>query len=73
MAATIGLTVPAVLCISVITGEPLLLGLDAEHVVLLALPLFISLVTYNSGKTNIFLGAVHLVLFSIFIMLIFDM
>jgi Ca2+:H+ antiporter len=72
VAATIGLTVPAVLAISVITGEPLILGLDTEHGLLLALTLAVSMITYNSGRTNILLGAVHLVLFSTYLMLIFD-
>lgn len=72
VAATIGLTVPAVLAISVITGEPLLLGLDTEQGLLLALTLAVSMITYNSGKTNILLGAVHLVLFATYLMLIFD-
>ena len=72
VAATIGLTVPAVLAISVITGEPLILGLDTEHALLLGLTLAVSMITYNSGRTNILLGAVHLVLFATYLMLIFD-
>ena len=36
------------------------------------LTLAVSMVTYSQGKTNILLGAVHLVLFATFIMLIFD-
>ena len=72
VAATIGMTVPAVLFISVVTREPVLLGLATEHVVLLALTLAVSMITFNNGKTNILLGAVHLVLFATYIMLIFD-
>lgn len=72
VAATIGLTVPAVLAISVISGEPLLLGLDTDRGLLLALTLAVSMITYNSGRTNILLGAVHLVLFATYLMLIFD-
>lgn len=72
VAATIGLTVPAVLAISVVTGEPIILGLNAEHGLLLGLTLAVSMITYNSGRTNILLGAVHLVLFATYLMLIFD-
>jgi Ca2+:H+ antiporter len=72
VAATIGLTVPAVLAISVLTGEPLILGLDSEQALLLGLTLAVSMITYTSGRTNILLGAVHLVLFSTYLMLIFD-
>lgn len=72
VAATIGLTVPAVLAISVILGEPLLLGLSSEDTLLLITTLAVSMITYNSGHTNILLGAVHLVLFVTYVMLIFD-
>ena len=72
VAATIGLTIPAVLAISVITGEPLVLGLNPEDALLLGTTLAVSMITYNSGRTNIMLGAVHLVLFATYIMLIFD-
>lgn len=72
VAATIGLTIPAVLVISLITGEQVILGLDTEDSLLLAATLAVSMVTYNSGRTNILLGAVHLVLFVTYLMLIFD-
>lgn len=70
--ATIGLTIPAVLAISVIVNEPLVLGLSVEDSLLLATTLAVSMITFNSGHTNILLGAVHLALFAIYIMLIFD-
>ena len=72
IAATIGLTVSAVLVISIITGEPLWLGLGPDHSILLALTLAVSVVTFGSGRTNVLLGAVHLVLFLTYVMLIFD-
>jgi hypothetical protein len=72
VAATIGLTIPAVLAISIITGEPLVLGLHPQDALLLGTTLAVSMITYNSGRTNIMLGAVHLVLFATYIMLIFD-
>jgi Ca2+:H+ antiporter len=71
--ATIGLTVPAVLGVSLITGEPLLLGLNAEQSLLLFLTLAVSMVTYSSGRTNVLLGAVHLTLFAVYLMLVFDL
>jgi len=71
-AATIGLTVPAVLAVSLYTGEPLALGLDAVEAVMLGLTLLVSMVTFSSGRTNVLQGAVHLVLFGAYVMLIFD-
>lgn len=70
--ATIGLTIPAVLTISLVTGESIILGLDTEQSLLLVTTLAVSMITYNSGRTNILLGAVHLVLFAAYVLLIFD-
>jgi len=72
VAATIGLTVPAVLTISLTTGHPLVLGLDVPEMILLVLTLAVSIVTFNSGRTNVLQGAVHIVLFFIYVLLIFD-
>lgn len=44
----------------------------SDRGLLLGLTLAVSMITYNSGKTNILLGAVHLVLFATYLMLIFD-
>ncbi len=70
--ASISLTIPAVLAIGMLTGRTVVLGLDAVDVVLLLLTLGISTLTYASGRTNILLGAVHLLLFCAYLVLIFD-
>jgi Ca2+:H+ antiporter len=70
--ATIGLTVPAVLLIGLVTGAPVELGLDPINMVLLLLTLLVSTLTFGSGHTNILQGAVHLVLFLAYVVLIFD-
>jgi len=70
--ATIGLTVPAVLTIGWVTGKPVELGLDSPEIVILALTLVVSLVTFVSSRTNVLLGVVHLALFAAYVMLIFD-
>lgn len=71
-AATISLTVPAVLLISLFTGKHIVLGLESPEMVLLLLTLFVSLVNFSSGKTNIMHGALHLLLFMLYLVLIFD-
>lgn len=71
--ATIGLTVPAVLTIGWVTQQPIDLGLGEADIVMLAVTLVVSLVTFGSGRTNVLLGSVHLALFAAYIMLIFDM
>ncbi len=70
--STIGLTVPAMLTISYFTGHVVYLGLDKANDVLLLLTLAICVVTFASGRTNILQGAVHVVLFAAFLMLIFQ-
>jgi Ca2+:H+ antiporter len=67
--ATIGLTVPAVAAFALLTGTTLQLGLDPEELALLVLTLFISTVTLATGRTTILQGAVHLVIFGIFVLL----
>lgn len=69
--STIGLTVPVVLAISVLTGTPLELGLNAVDIVLLAVTLFVCHITFSGAPTNILLGFVHLVLFVTYLLLIF--
>jgi Ca2+:H+ antiporter len=70
--ATIGLTVPVMLAISHFTHHEVYLGLSSANNVLLLLTLAVSVVTFASGRTNILQGAVHVMLFAAFVMLIFE-
>jgi Ca2+:H+ antiporter len=69
--ATIGLTIPAVLTISLISKRPVTLGVEGGNLPLLLLTLAVSVVTFTSRKTNILQGCVHLLLFAVFVLLIF--
>lgn len=69
--ASIGLTIPSVLIIGMITHHPIVLGVEGGDLPLLVLTLGASIVTFGSGKTNILQGCVHLVLFAVFLLLIF--
>lgn len=70
--ATIGLTIPAVLTIGLLTGKTVVLGLNSADTVLLVLSLILSTLTFTHERTNILLGAVHLLLFLAYLMLIFE-
>ena len=70
--STIGLTVPAMLILSGLTGRAVYLGLTDANDVLLLLTLAVSVVTFASGRTNVLQGAVHVVLFGAFLLLIFE-
>ena len=72
VAATIALTVPAVIVISIATGKRITLGLPPVDSLLLLLTLAVSIVTFSSGRTNVLQGAIHLVLFFAYLVLIFD-
>jgi Ca2+:H+ antiporter len=67
--ATIGLTIPAVAAVSIGAGLPLALGLAPKEVALLAITLLISAVTLAGGRATVLQGAVHLVLFAVFLFL----
>ena len=70
--STVGLTVPAVLTIGLVTGEDVVLGLDGTGIVLLALTLVLSMVTFSGSRTTVLEGAVHVVVFLVFLVLIFS-
>ena len=71
-ASTIGLTVPAILGISVVTGQDIVLGLAPAEMVLLLLTLVLNLLTFTSPRTTALHGATHLVVFCVYITLIFQ-
>jgi len=67
--ATIGLTIPAVAVTSIALGLPLTLGLAPKEVALLALTLLLSSMTLTGGRATVLQGAVHLVVFAVFLFL----
>jgi Ca2+:H+ antiporter len=68
--STIGLTVPAMVVISRLSGREIVLGVEHTDVVLLLLTLAVSVVTFASGRTNVIQGVVHLILFGVYLALI---
>jgi Ca2+:H+ antiporter len=67
--ATIGLTIPTVAVTAIALGLPLDLGLPAKEIALLALTLLLSSMTLATGRATVLHGAVHLVLFAVFLFL----
>jgi Ca2+:H+ antiporter len=70
--STVGLTVPAVLLIGLLTGQKVLLGLPPASIVLLAATLILSTLTFSGSRTTMLEGAVHLSLFVVFVVLVFS-
>ena len=69
--ATLALTIPSVLIIGLAKGINIVLGISGVDQVMLLLTLLVSTVTFASGHTNVLQGAVHLMLFLAYLMLIF--
>jgi Ca2+:H+ antiporter len=70
--STIGLTVPAVVGAGWITGQPVVLGVDPSEMVLLTVTLGLSVLTFIGPRTTVLEGAVHLVVFLVYVVLIFS-
>lgn len=65
--ASLCLTIPTVAILSIAMGQPLILGLEAEHLVLLILSLFMATLTLATGRTTVLQGGIHLVIFFAFL------
>lgn len=70
--ASIGLTIPLVIAVSLATGRVLVLGVSPVDTVLLMLTLLTSMLTFTLPRTNLLLGCVHLLLFGAYLMLMFE-
>jgi Ca2+:H+ antiporter len=70
--ASISLTVPAVLLIGLVAGRSVVLGLEPVDTTLLVLTLGVSSLTFSSARTNVLFGAVHLLLFVAYLVLLVE-
>ena len=70
--STIGMTIPAVLVLGLITDHTVELGLSPVDAILLMLTIFITTVHFSATRTNVLQGAIHLILFFSYVVLIFD-
>ncbi len=65
--ASIGLTIPAVAIVAILTGMTITLGIDMKATVLLLLSLFTIMLSLATGKTNMLQGVVLLVIFATYL------
>lgn len=68
--ATIGLTIPVVAAIAILSDWQLVLGVNGTNEVLLALTLLVATLSLSTGRTTIMQGVLHLVLFGIFLFML---
>ena len=62
---------PAVTVAAYAFNKQLVLGLNAQEMVLLLLTFILSMLTFGTGRTNILFGLVHMVVFAVFVFLVF--
>ena len=65
--ASIGLTIPAVAVVSLMTGWTLSLGIDIKSTVLLVMSILVAMVSLGTGRTTVMQGTVHLVIFAVYL------
>lgn len=65
--ASIGLSIPTVAIVSIVNGWPVQLGLDEKSMVLLVLSMLIAGQSLGTGRTTMMQGAVHLVVFAVYL------
>jgi Ca2+:H+ antiporter len=70
--STLGISVPLTLFIGMARGQPVVLGLPPAGIVLLAVTLLLTTLTFLSARTTMLVGAVHLSLFVAFLVLAFN-
>ncbi|MGO3894847.1 calcium:proton antiporter [Brevibacterium aurantiacum] len=64
--STVGLTIPTVLLIGLLTDQPIVLAESPANLLLLAVTLLLSVTTFAAKKVTAVHGAAHLVVFAIF-------
>jgi Ca2+:H+ antiporter len=65
--ASIGLSIPAVAIVTLASGWTLTLGIDLKSTVLLVLSLMVASLSLGTGRTTVLQGAVHLVIFAVYL------
>ena len=69
--STVGLTVPAVLTVGLVTGKTVIFGISPTETILFALTVALTTLTYLGRRTSAAQGLLHLMLFTIFGLLLF--
>lgn len=70
--STVGLTVPAVLVIGLVTGKQVIMGISNMETVLYIATVALGMLSFNGQKTSAVQGWMHLALFAIFGLLLFS-
>jgi Ca2+:H+ antiporter len=69
--STVGLTVPAVLIIGLITGKQVIMGISNAEILLFVITLVLGMLTFNGQRTSPIQGYMHLSVFAVFGLILF--
>lgn len=68
LVSTVGLTIPVVLIIGMLTGQPVVLGESSAHLVLIAVSLLLTFASFLGGRPTVVHGMAHLMTFAVYIL-----
>lgn len=71
-APAMGVILPIILIIGLVTGQTIIMGIVPAEVVLLALTLVLAALTFSGPRTTLLEGAAHLIIFVMYIVLMFS-
>ncbi|GHC43076.1 calcium:proton antiporter [Alcaligenes pakistanensis] len=69
--STVGLTVPVVLIIGLLTGKQVIMGISNTEIVLFLITLILSMLSFSGKRTSPIQGYMHLMVFVVFGLLLF--
>ena len=72
LVSTVGLTIPAVLVIGMLTGQQVELAESAANLVMLGVTLLLSVTTLAARQVTALHGAAHLVVFAVYVLVLFS-
>lgn len=72
LVSTVGLTIPAVLVIGLLTGQHVVLAESPANLLLLAVTILLSVTTFASKRVTAMHGAAHLVVFAVYGIVLFS-
>ncbi|AVL95656.1 calcium:proton antiporter [Microbacterium sp. str. 'China'] len=72
LVSTVGLTIPAVLLIGMLTGQEVVLAESPANLLMLAVTLLLSVTTFAAKRVTAMHGAAHLVTFAVYVLILFS-
>ncbi|WP_270365939.1 calcium:proton antiporter [Microbacterium algeriense] len=72
LVSTVGLTIPAVLVIGMLTGQTVVLAESPANLLMLGVTLLLSVTTFAAKRVTAMHGAAHLVTFAVYVLVLFS-